>query len=291
MFEELFNYPAVLSRHLKAPLVSERKSYLAHRARNGTSRGTLLRIARELLVIVREMDLDSQVLISTEAIESAAERWARRQKRQNRAHGLQHSRRLFSQIAYNWLQFLGRLKEPEVTLASYTPMIQKFSLFMQCERGLSAATICNYVWYVRQFLGWFYEQEHSLDKVSVLDVDTFVLQHRNNWSRVTSACCLDVDTFVLQHRNNWSRVTSACCAKSLRAFFRYAEKRGGINSLHKGPHSLRHACAAHLVSEGFSLKEIGDHLGHRSAFATRIYAKVDLAGLREVANFDIGGVL
>jgi len=269
MFEELFNYPAVLSRHLKAPLVSERKSYLAHRARNGTSRGTLLRIARELLVIVREMDLDSQVLISTEAIESAAERWARRQKRQNRAHGLQHSRRLFSQIAHNWLQFLGRLKEPEVTLASYTPMIQKFSLFMQCERGLSAATICNYVWYVRQFLGWFYEQEHSLDKVSVLDVDTF----------------------VLQHRNNWSRVTSACCAKSLRAFFRYAEKRGGINSLHKGPHSLRHACAAHLVSEGFSLKEIGDHLGHRSAFATRIYAKVDLAGLREVANFDIGGVL
>jgi site-specific recombinase XerD len=65
----------------------------------------------------------------------------------------------------------------------------------------------------------------------------------------------------------------------------------GIESCHKGPHALRHACAARLVSEGFSLKEIGDHLGHRSAFATRIYAKVDLAGLREVANFDIGGVL
>jgi site-specific recombinase XerD len=45
------------------------------------------------------------------------------------------------------------------------------------------------------------------------------------------------------------------------------------------------------MSEGFSLKEIGDHLGHRSAIATRIYAKVDLDGLREVANFDIGGVL
>jgi integrase/recombinase XerD len=414
MFEELFNYPAVLSRHLKSPLVSERKSYLAHRARDGTSRGTLLRIARELLVIVREMDLDSQVLIRAEAIESAADRWARRQKRQNRSHGLQHSRRLFSQIARNWLQFLGRLKEPEITSASYTPMIQDFSLFMQCERGLSAVTIRNYVWYVRQFLSRLYEQDQSLDKVSVLDVDTF----------------------VLQHKNNWSRVTSACCAKSLRAFFRYAEKHGwcadgiaeaiesprifkqealptgldwdnvqklltstdsdrprdirdkailillsvygfrsgeiaqlrledldwereiinvyrskqritqsypltytigtailrylkqvrpivkqrnvfltlraplrslsaggmyhvvssrilqlGIKSVHKGPHSLRHACAAHLVSEGFSLKEIGDHLGHRSAFATRIYAKVDLVGLREVANFDIGGIL
>jgi site-specific recombinase XerD len=45
-----------------------------------------------------------------------------------------------------------------------------------------------------------------------------------------------------------------------------------------------------LLAEGFSLKEIGDHLGHRSAYATRIYAKVDLAGLREVANFDLGGL-
>ena len=57
---------------------------------------------------------------------------------------------------------------------------------------------------------------------------------------------------------------------------------------HHGPHSLRHACAARLVAEGLSLKEIGDHLGHRSTAATRIYAKVDLLGLREVAAFDLG---
>lgn len=69
-------------------------------------------------------------------------------------------------------------------------------------------------------------------------------------------------------------------------------QRLGIKSLpHRGPHALRHACAAHLLSEGFTLKEIGDHLGHRSPCATRIYAKVDLAGLREVAAFDLGGVL
>jgi len=64
-----------------------------------------------------------------------------------------------------------------------------------------------------------------------------------------------------------------------------------IPLLHHGAHSLRHACAAHLVSEGLSLKEIGDHLGHRSSAATRIYAKVDLAGLRQVAAFDLGAVL
>ncbi len=65
----------------------------------------------------------------------------------------------------------------------------------------------------------------------------------------------------------------------------------GVQTAPCGPHALRHACATHLVAEGFSLKEIGDHLGHRSTEATRVYAKVDLAGLREVAAFDLGGLL
>ena len=60
---------------------------------------------------------------------------------------------------------------------------------------------------------------------------------------------------------------------------------------HYGPHALRHACASHLLAEGLSLKEIGDHLGHSDPRSTRIYAKVDLEGLREVARFDLGGLL
>ena len=64
----------------------------------------------------------------------------------------------------------------------------------------------------------------------------------------------------------------------------------GVQTSRYGPHSLRHACAARLVAEGLSLKEIGDHLGHRSTSATRAYAKVDLLGLREVAAFDLGAV-
>jgi integrase/recombinase XerD len=67
--------------------------------------------------------------------------------------------------------------------------------------------------------------------------------------------------------------------------------RAGIKLLHRGPHCLRHACASRLVSEGFSLPEIGNHLGHRSADATRHYAKVDLPALRDVAAFDLGEVL
>ena len=58
-----------------------------------------------------------------------------------------------------------------------------------------------------------------------------------------------------------------------------------------GPHALRHASATHLLAQGFSLKEIGDHLGHRLSKTTAVYAKVNLTELREVANLSLGGLL
>ena len=57
-----------------------------------------------------------------------------------------------------------------------------------------------------------------------------------------------------------------------------------------GPHGLRHACARHLLESGKSFKEVGDHLGHRSPDTTRIYAKVNLNMLRQVAFDDLGGL-
>lgn len=65
----------------------------------------------------------------------------------------------------------------------------------------------------------------------------------------------------------------------------------GVSLKHRGPHSLRHACATRLLAQGMSFKEVGNHLGHKRADTTRVYAKVDLAGLRQVADFDLGGVL
>ncbi len=53
---------------------------------------------------------------------------------------------------------------------------------------------------------------------------------------------------------------------------------------HYGPHSLRHACSRHLLDVGFSIKEIGDHLGHRSPRSTQIYAMVDREKLSLVAT-------
>src|SRR5882724_3955937 len=65
----------------------------------------------------------------------------------------------------------------------------------------------------------------------------------------------------------------------------------GVKLTRRGAHSLRHACAGQLLDAGFTLKQIADHLGHRSLDTTRIYTKIDLRGLRQVAEFDLGALL
>jgi integrase len=64
----------------------------------------------------------------------------------------------------------------------------------------------------------------------------------------------------------------------------------GLPTKGYGPHGLRHACARHLLEAGYSFKEVGDHLGHRSPDSTGIYVKVNLTALRLVAFENLGGL-
>jgi site-specific recombinase XerD len=65
----------------------------------------------------------------------------------------------------------------------------------------------------------------------------------------------------------------------------------GITGKRRGPHSIRHATAQHLLDQGLSMKTVGDYLGHRSVSTTFIYAKVKLKDLREVAEINLEGLL
>ena len=53
-----------------------------------------------------------------------------------------------------------------------------------------------------------------------------------------------------------------------------------------GSHTLRHTCVQRLVDAHFSLKAIGDYIGHGRPKSTEIYTKIDLEGLRDVALGD-----
>jgi integrase/recombinase XerD len=72
---------------------------------------------------------------------------------------------------------------------------------------------------------------------------------------------------------------------------RVAQQRLGQTLQRYGPHGLRHANATYLLGEGFTLKEIGDHLGHTMVRATEIYAKVDVVSLRQVGDVDLASLV
>jgi site-specific recombinase XerD len=78
---------------------------------------------------------------------------------------------------------------------------------------------------------------------------------------------------------------------SISAMVRMRLTKQGVKLNRIGAHCLRHACAGQLLDAGFTLKQIADHLGHRSMNSTRIYTKIDLPGLRQVAELDLGALL
>ena len=63
-------------------------------------------------------------------------------------------------------------------------------------------------------------------------------------------------------------------------------RKAKIEVARPGSHTLRHTCVQRLVDNGFSLKAIGDYVGHRAASSTEIYTKVDVETLRRVALGD-----
>lgn len=65
--------------------------------------------------------------------------------------------------------------------------------------------------------------------------------------------------------------------------------RAQLHPAHKGAHLLRHSLATRMLRGGASLTQIGQVLRHQHAQTAEIYAKVDFAALRAVAQPWLGG--
>jgi integrase/recombinase XerD len=417
MFDALFIYPKVLARHKAGPAAAERERYLVHRAGDeGIAPATLLRIAREMLVVARWMDLGHEKSVSRQDIEAAAQRWALYQQRRHRSGDDRWSRRLFVDIATDWLRFLGRLVEPSSDGGvAFAAEVEDFATHLLIECGLATTTIKSRRWHVEVFLDAACRDKGTIADITVADIDAFLdMKGKEGWCRVSVAASAGALRSFFRHAEmrGWCRVGVAAAIDAPRLFkdeglpsgpawadvqrliadasgadphdirdraillllavygmrsgevrqlriedldwanevirierskqrkvqyypfvtsvgdailqyLQYSRprctcrelfvtlkapirplsagamyyvvnnrlKRLAIRVPRRGPHCLRHACASHLIAAGLSLKEFGEHLGHRSAYATRIYAKVDLAGLREVANFDLAGLV
>ena len=415
MFESLFRHPRVLARHRDGPAAEERDRFLAHCACAGAAHASLLRLASELLLVARRIDISGATPIAPHEVEAAADGWVRHQRRHHRIRDPRFCRQRFVQVATDWLRFLARLESPPEMPGAGAGLVDEFANYMRRERGLSPHTIHNRCWHVQAFLHWLSEHGCSIAEVSLEQVDAFLaMRGSQGWCRVsiaTAASALrsffvhiaahgrctdrfaagvegprlfkhealplgpqwkDVQRLIASADTDrpqdirdraillllavyglrcgevvalslddvsWEReilhvsrpkqrckqdyplITDVgnavlrylqqarprCASRALFLTTKAPVRPLAPNSLHhlvstrmraldircprRGPHALRHACATHLVAEGLSLKQIGDHLGHRSPEATRTYAKVDLVGLRQVAEFDLGALL
>jgi site-specific recombinase XerD len=415
MFETIYRYSRVLVRHLEGPAAEERDRFIAHCAARGAAQQSLRQLASELLVVAERLDISGTRAITPEAIEAAADRWVRRQRREGRISTARYSRQRFVQVATDWLRFLGQLHVVPVKRGADADLVDEFAASMRVERGLSPHTIHNRCWHVQAFLTWLAEQRCAAAEADLRHVDAFLaMRGAQGWCRVSIATAARALRSFFAHMAargrcgdhlaagiegprlfrfeplpvgpRWEEVQRLIASTDtdrpqdirdraiLLLLAVYGLRRGEVvalslddidwerdvlrvarqkqrcrqeyplttdvgnailrymqqvrpqsasrrlflaikapirpltpSSLHhlvasrmraldircprQGPHALRHACANHLVAEGLSLKEIGDHLGHRSSFATRTYAKVDLVGLRQVADFSLEGLL
>ncbi len=204
MFQTLFHYPRVFSRHANGPLAHERSTFLSHRQTQGTPRSTLLRCASQLLLIAGQLPRTGGNTIARRDIAHCAGRWAQRQRRRGRAQTVRWAAQRFEQTACIWFSFLGWLKEPTPPQPAYPQQQSAWAAFVLAE-GLSERTAHNYCWWIDHFLQWVKRQAVPLRQVTLAVVDGFM--------RYLAA-------------NRLSRVSLATAAKVLRRFASYAYAQG-----------------------------------------------------------------
>jgi site-specific recombinase XerD len=218
MFEDLFVYPKVLARHRAGPSANAREQFLAHCARYGAARGTLLGLANELLVVAERLDVGSGKTISPADVETAADSWTRYQRRRGRAHSRRWPRLRFIQVATAWLRFLGCLEERSAEPNAFAGQVDDFIAYLRDERGLSTSSLHARRWHVECFLQTSLKSNGSIAQVTAEDIDKFL---------------------SLKGKQGWCRVSVATSVTALRSFFRFAEMRQwcspGIASTIDGP--------------------------------------------------------
>jgi len=98
--------------------------------------------------------------------------------------------------------------------------------------------------------------------------------------------CVSRQLFIRTRAPHTGLKTNGCVSTRVRT----ALARAGLHSPRQGSHLLRHTAASLMLRQGASLFEIGQVLNHRHPDTTALYAKVDLAQLRPLAQPWPGGV-
>src|ERR1700687_4604625 len=136
MFDQIFLRSDALTRQLSAPLVDERRQYLARCAVQGMTKSTLAAKARLLLSIAEYLRLADRPsdTISLSEIKKAATRWSNHNWPSPQSSHAKRSRKYLKAKAAKWLTFLNRFRTPPKPATVYDQMLAEFRAFMEEDR-------------------------------------------------------------------------------------------------------------------------------------------------------------
>lgn len=128
MFKQIFKRAYTIKKHTNMPLLEQRLKYLLYWEERGRSAHTHRTIAQYLLRIIEFLGVETNGVITTEEIESAANKWNRYQSnyRQKRAEYSKAGKERFIWYAINWLSKMDRLKQqPEENLSLFNKIFER----------------------------------------------------------------------------------------------------------------------------------------------------------------------
>ncbi len=224
MINQLFKRADAVRRQVAAPLAGSRIAYLGHCADRGAKPSTLSNVACTLVAVAQYLGLGEQGTVRLSELEAAAERWVR-QDPGRRGGDRGTARQRFLRHGTGWLRFAGRLEVAAAPVARHADIVSEFVDYMRQETGWSEATVRPYRARTEAFLGWLGPESHTVADITLADVDRYL-----GAKGAPGGCC---------------RITLRNHVAALRAFFRFAERRGrrasGLSAAITAPRVYRDA--------------------------------------------------
>jgi integrase/recombinase XerD len=200
VFQSLYVQEHAIRRHLNAPMLEARETYLAHLIARGFSHRVLYERAIRICDVIQLMPSEELKFVTDKDIEEATIRWMEASNCDRAKQGKQ-----FRATAKSWFQFFRIYIPPEPAQSHFGEQFIEFATALRDKYGYLPSTVAGYAGSVRRFLVWVSSRTDELSRVTQLDIDAFLLEQR------TAKCS--------------QRTISSYC-KGLRVFFRYAERRG-----------------------------------------------------------------
>jgi len=203
MIKKGFIFPSTIERMRQGPLSKHIDAYSAAQVEQGYGHHS---IRQQMLVIGDFSGWLKQKDIAIRNLDSAVvDRFLQLRQRQQQLH---RGDPIALKRLLAMLRLRGVVKTEAVAENACSKAIHKFRHYLLQERGLSPATLLNYVPPIEQFLS-----ERFLDKTPNFRV----------------LCALDITRFVVRQARRLSPLRGKLIVTALRSFFRYLRHRGAIS--------------------------------------------------------------